>query len=116
MACVDGLEITVDPPMTVDVDTVVTLVAEGGLAFQCSQAAGASGGACSERGVDLLFAPNTELRQILIRDAHPEQLNLTVSAGSDERSLNTNPEYQVVQPNGPDCVPTCRTASATLGR
>jgi hypothetical protein len=102
--------------MTVAVDSVVTLVAEGDLTFQCSQGAGESDGDCSERGVDLLFAPNTELDQILIHDAHPDRLNLTVSAGGDERTLTTNPEYQVVQPNGPDCEPTCRTASATLSR
>ena len=46
----------------------------------------------------------------------PESVEITVSAedGSWNGSLNASPTYQAVQPNGPDCPPTCRFARLTM--
>ena len=46
----------------------------------------------------------------------PASVEITVSAedGSWNGSLTASPTYQVVQPNGPDCPPTCHQAGLTI--
>ena len=48
--------------------------------------------------------------------APPESVEITLSAedGSWNGSLTASPTYQVVQPNGPDCPPTCHQAGLTI--
>ena len=46
----------------------------------------------------------------------PASVEITVNAedGSWNGSLTASPTYQVVQPNGPDCSPTCHQAGLTI--
>lgn len=50
-----------------------------------------------------------------LRDT-PQSAEITVNAedGSWKRSLTTSPTYEVIQPNGPGCPPTCHFARLTI--
>jgi hypothetical protein len=48
----------------------------------------------------------------------PQSVEIAVNAedGSWNGSLMTSPTYELNQPNGPDCPPTCRFARLTVSR
>jgi len=47
-------------------------------------------------------------------DFTPEEATIRVEAGERQLSVTTNPAYDVLQPNGPECDPTCLQATVTI--
>ena len=47
-------------------------------------------------------------------DFVPEEATIRVADGSNQVSVTTIPAYESLQPNGPDCPPTCRQATVIL--
>jgi hypothetical protein len=62
---------------------------------------------CTERGVRLLVArSDARATEVL-----PTTATINVTSGADVFSVNAQAiEYDVSQPNGPECEPTCHTA------
>ena len=50
----------------------------------------------------------------LIVSASPEEVVIDVSSGDLSASTTLTPEYDEVQPNGPDCPPTCEQGEETV--
>lgn len=48
------------------------------------------------------------------RDFGPAQVTVRVTGAEEEIAGQFAPEYETLQPNGPDCPPTCRTATVAV--
>jgi len=44
----------------------------------------------------------------------PNEVTVTISGGGRQTSVTLQPAYEDVQPNGPDCPPTCRQATVAI--
>ncbi len=128
IGCLDGFRIALEPAggmpagaytFAVEIDGALTTcegslplaACEAGPSVTCSSdavAIGESGCAmdpASQSFSDVIFqAPN-----------NPEAVKLTISRdGAVIGEGEFSPEYRRVQPNGPECAPTCEQAEATL--
>jgi len=121
VGCIDGVQIDLVPEIEVNYD--VTLMLDGEAeAFACVRyyddlreawlwrmqpPYGIS--SCDGKGFLWSFGFNGT-------GTVPESVEITVTAedGSWNGSLTASPTYQVVQPNGPDCPPTCHQAGLTI--
>jgi len=55
------------------------------------------------------------LYEVRFSDTYPKTVTITVSRDSTKLAEQSfTPEYATLRPNGPDCEPTCKYASATL--
>jgi hypothetical protein len=54
------------------------------------------------------------LASVFLEGFLPETVRVTVSAGVDEWTVVTTPEYVEVKPNGPRCDPTCQVGKVSL--
>lgn len=55
------------------------------------------------------------LKRFIVHDDDPDTLGLIIQLDEQElHKLETQPDYQHVQPNGPGCPPECRQALITL--
>jgi hypothetical protein len=52
--------------------------------------------------------------RIFFADFLPEEVTLEVIAGDARASHTVRPRVETVQPNGPECPPTCRQARVTV--
>ena len=48
------------------------------------------------------------------RDFTPESATIRVIVSSDTTTRSVTPVYEALQPNGPQCPPTCRQATVTV--
>lgn len=48
-------------------------------------------------------------------DLSAPELRVRVMSATDTITRTVRPDYRIVQPNGPDCPPTCRQAQVRLG-
>ena len=48
-------------------------------------------------------------------DFVPDEVTIRVADGDNQVSVTTKPAYESLQPNGPDCPPTCRQATVVIG-
>jgi hypothetical protein len=55
-----------------------------------------------------------DCRRIFFADFLPEEVILEVIAGDARSSHTVRPQVVTVQPNGPECPPTCRQARVTV--
>ncbi len=55
-----------------------------------------------------------ECGQIFFADFLPAEVTVEVIAGAERSSRTVRPQVETVQPNGPDCPPTCRQARVTV--
>lgn len=46
---------------------------------------------------------------------HPEEVTLVLTAGDQQFTVGATPDYETLQPNGPDCPPVCEHAVVTVG-
>ena len=53
----------------------------------------------------------TECGRIFLAGFLPEEVTVELTAGEARSSRTVKPEIETVQPNGPDCPPTCRQAT-----
>ena len=51
---------------------------------------------------------------VYFEDGTPSSVTLQVSWNSQTKTVTVQPTYQIDQPNGPDCEPTCHWAMITL--
>ncbi|HQP36677.1 MAG TPA: hypothetical protein PLI95_15935 [Polyangiaceae bacterium] len=77
--------------------------------------------ACDAAGVTLgtsgseLEPTEQSLYEVRFSDTYPKTVTMTVSRDATKLAEQSfTPEYATLQPNGPDCEPTCKYASATL--
>ncbi|HET9986072.1 MAG TPA: hypothetical protein VFQ38_20900 [Longimicrobiales bacterium] len=52
---------------------------------------------------------------IYFRDFTPDVATIRIVAGADTVTRTVRPSYKTLQPNGPDCPPTCRRAEVRIG-
>ena len=57
---------------------------------------------------------NSEFSLTYPDDAMPEELNLIIHWETFTKTVSWIPEYETFQPNGPQCEPTCSTASISI--
>ena len=119
IACMNAVEVELVPEIEATYD--VTLVFDGEAeAFTCVRS-------YDELREDWVWRPQplpgpydcdgeAFTRRFDSPGAVPESVEITVNAedGSWNGSITTSPAYEVLQPNGPDCPPTCRFARVTI--
>lgn len=93
IGCESGLSVVVDPAPQGD----YTVIAEEGATTRTVE--------CVQNGCPdgAFFA-----------DFTPETVRIRVIAGNDTTEQTVTPEYETMQPNGPECPPTCRRATVTI--
>jgi hypothetical protein len=94
-------------------DDVQVVVEHSGHSFSCSF--GSDDDPCHQGfqpGFDPGSTGNPTHLVVLINES-PEQLRITATSSAGSESVLVEPDYQRSQPNGPDCEPTCHSASTT---
>jgi hypothetical protein len=113
IGCSDGLTVELQPniPSTYDVQLVLD-GAEG--AFTCTQREEGGWQVTNQSGETPVQGCTG--RGIEIVDATPASVQIAVAAQDLDwtGSINAEPEYEALQPNGPECDPTCQRASLTI--
>ena len=94
VGCTSGLWISVEYPATADFTVAVSDPDGATLTGTCSVKAGDPCG-------------------VRFEDFRPEQLTVSVTGAGQEVSVSLAPTYEILQPNGPECEPTCW--NATIG-
>ena len=122
IGCQDGLQVDFEPVLETAGDYEVEIVVDG-VSTRCLASLPLDAEApssCDEEGVYL-----TTSGSALSEDQH-EITGVYLTAGPDTVSIGVlrdeaevggdtlSPTYTVVQPNGPECEPTCRSASASV--
>ncbi len=122
MGCIDGLTVQFVPALTAK-GTYVFDVTVDGTAYSCEATLplGDSSTVCGSGNVVSIFLSGSELDPTdqslpgLHVEGTPKSVQLqvhrddTVVAGA-----NLSPEYQTLQPNGPECEPTCHSAAVDV--
>jgi len=128
IGCVNGFRISLDPGsdmaagayrFEVDIDGALTTcegnlplaACEAGPSITCSSDAVSIG----ESGCAMEPASQGFGEVLFANPRNPKAVKLTVSRDGEVIGAGEfTPEYERVQPNGPDCEPTCEYAEATL--
>ena len=95
IGCTSGLTVSVQYPATAD----FTVVASGSGGETRS-------GTCSVRAGDPCH--------VRFADFEPDQLTVSVTGADQQVSVSLTPTYEIFQPNGPDCTPTCWNATVGI--
>ncbi len=111
--CVDGLTVELQPeiPSTYDVE----LVLDGASGtFTCTKHEDGGWQVTDESGEVPIWGCVGS--QFEIADETPKSVQITVSAQDIDwtGSVDADPDYEVIQPNGPNCTPTCSIATLTI--
>jgi hypothetical protein len=53
-------------------------------------------------------------QDVFFADVKSPVVSVTVRVGAASRTSDVHPVYSTFQPNGPDCPPTCRSATVTI--
>jgi hypothetical protein len=103
--CLDGVQFSFSTPP--DASDVSLILQFDGRELRCDAKKNGSDG-CRDAGVWVQW--NAGKLDGFYLFSHPEQVTLSVSvAGVVLVSKTVTPTYEVMQPNGPDCPPTCRS-------
>ena len=122
MGCIDGLSVTFDPPLTGKGTYTFDVTVEG-TAYSCDATIplGTSSTVCGKGGVVSIFLSGSELDpgQQSLPGLHVEGTpkSVQIQVHRDKALVadaDLSPKYQVVQPNGPDCEPTCHSAAVDV--
>ena len=122
MGCIDGLSVTFDPPLA-GKGTYTFDVTVDGTAYSCDATIPLEGSStvCGTGGVVSIFLSGTELDpgQQSLPGLHVEGTpkSVQIQVHRDKALVadaDLSPKYQVVQPNGPDCEPTCHSAAVDV--
>ena len=104
-------EVEIDGALTTCEGSLPLAACEAGPSVTCSSEAVAVGeSGCAMEPASQGFS------EVFFRDPqHPKAVKLTVSRDGEVIGAGEYaPEYERVQPNGPECEPTCDYAAATL--
>jgi hypothetical protein len=122
MGCIDGLTVSFDPPLTGKGTYTFDVTVEG-TAYSCDATIPLEGAStvCDTGGVVSIFLSGTELDPSeqslpgLHVEGTPKSVQIQVQRdGAPVADADLSPKYQVVQPNGPDCEPTCHSAAVDV--
>jgi hypothetical protein len=122
MGCIDGLTVTFDPALT-GKGTYAFEVTVEGTPYSCEATIPLEGSStvCGKGGVVSIFLSGSELDpgQQSLPGLHvegtPESVQIQVQRdGTNVADADLSPTYQVVQPNGPECEPTCHSAAVDV--
>jgi hypothetical protein len=97
-------------------DYTLTAVAPDGTSVQvrCVDEIGQSGARAGQARAECGRTSGIRPYTILFLDFTPEIVTVTLAWDGNEISQKLEPEYDLYQPGGPDCPPTCRVGSAVL--
>ena len=95
IGCFDGLRVEIHGPADAEYE-VVASGAEG--ESQTGGCVASSDGTC----------------WVWFHGFHPSEVTLSVTGADQAVSVTLQPAYEVSQPNGPDCGPTCRLATVEI--
>jgi hypothetical protein len=119
MGCIDGLTVQFDPPLE-GKGTYAFDVTVDGAAYHCEATIPLEGSStvCGSGGIVSIFLSGSELpvAEQTLPGLHVEgtPASVQVQVHRDDALVadaDLSPKYQTVQPNGPDCEPTCHSAS-----
>jgi len=110
--CVDGLTVELQPEISSTYDVELVLDGVRG-AFTCTMHEGGGWQVTNETGeVPIGHCYDDDFTIV----DNPESVAITVVAQDADwtGSIDADPDYEVIQPNGPNCSPTCRIATLTI--
>ena len=124
MGCIDGFQMTLEPPITTHASYIFTVTLDGET-ITCEYALpfveeGGEYGSCDGEGVWLtisgtaLDASQHSIPEIYI-PSNPSEVSIEIT--KDEEVLvreTVAPEYEEFAPNGKDCGPICYSAGITI--
>jgi hypothetical protein len=122
IGCIEGLSVSFDPPL-MGKGTYTFDVTVDGTLHSCAATIPLEGSStvCGTGNVVSIFLSGTELdpSQQSLPGLHvegtPKSVQIQVHRDkSVVADADLSPEYQIVQPNGPDCPPTCHSAAANV--
>ena len=122
IGCIDGLQVTFEPPL-MGKGTYTFDVTVDGTAYSCDATIPLEGSStvCGTGGVVSIYLSGTELdpSQQSLRGLHVEGTpkSVQIQVHRDKALVadaDLSPKYQVTQPNGPDCPPTCNSAAVDV--
>lgn len=122
MGCIDGLSVAFEPPL-MGKGTYTYDVTVDGTAYSCDATIPLEGSStvCGTGGVVSIYLSGSELDpgQQSLPGLHVEGTpkSVQIQVHRDKALVadaDLSPKYQVVQPNGPDCEPTCHSAAADV--
>jgi hypothetical protein len=111
IGCFDGLEFVLSPALALEGE--VEIVVDGDdVEKSCKVSPGGSTEPCHDAGISPELASGGVLSNIKVFGAHPAAVTLEIRMGDTVvRQAAAVPAYETVQPNGPDCPSTCRSAT-----
>lgn len=122
IGCIDGLTVNFQPAL-MGKGTYTFDVTVDGTAYSCDATIPLAGSStvCGTGGVVSIFLSGTELDPSeqslpgLHVEGAPKSVQIQVHRDKAlAADADLSPTYQVVQPNGPDCPPTCNTAAVEV--
>jgi len=122
MGCIDGLTVSFEPAL-MGKGTYTFDVTVDGTAYSCDAAIPLEGSStvCGTGGVVSIFLSGTELDPSeqslpgLHVEGTPKSVQIQVHRDKAlVADADLSPKYQEVQPNGPDCPPTCHSAAVDV--
>ena len=122
MGCIDGLSVTFEPALA-GKGTYTFDVTVDGTAYSCDATIPLEGSStvCGTGGVVSIYLSGTELDPSeqslpgLHVEGTPKSVQIQVHRDKAlVADADLSPKYQVTQPNGPDCPPTCNSAAVDV--
>ena len=122
IGCIDGLTVNFQPAL-MGKGTYTFDVTVDGTAYSCDAAIPLAGSStvCGTGGVVSIFLSGTELDPSeqslpgLHVEGTPKSVKIHVERDRDPvADADLSPTYQELQPNGPDCPPTCHSAAVDV--
>jgi len=108
--CQSGLVVRFGPSLNVDGDYVVEGTVDGE-AFSCSTDSVSKSAPCNSQREIVVISDGAQLIQIAFRGSAPDRIQFVIRRdGMTLLETALEPQYQLQQPNGPSCPPTCKTA------
>jgi hypothetical protein len=114
IGCFDGLEVRFSPAIPVEAEITIRL--SGDVERSCTQPVVTTLGPCSDAGVALDWQTAGELAAVKFQGAQPREVTLEILDQDSHvlRSTSKTVSYEMIQPNGPECAPTCRQGKLVI--
>jgi hypothetical protein len=109
IGCSDSLTLEFSHPLPQSY--TIQLSTTGGESVQVSCPSGSVSGQASTGGN---ITARCQAGSLALEGFTPQQVTILVTWQSGSYKQDANPSYQTVQPNGPNCPPTCRQATMPL--
>jgi hypothetical protein len=114
MMCIDTLGVYLVGFRSDDFTLTATTPDGTRVQVRCVDYTGQSGGSLGRVRVECGGNAGLRPRSVVFFGFTPEILTVTLTWDGNEISQEFEPEYNLYQPAGPDCPPTCRTGGVVL--